>query len=143
MAWLCTLPYSGKFLRENTLANFEVLWLFVQIFFAKFGGVASFGGTIRKNFFPRKSFFHQFAEVFSYESFQLYRQQAESVCSAAKHCSTLTSYRHTYIEIQDIGFINGKVTAVLLPLAHTVTLWKWSIRTLPVYNYLTIIKLHL
>ena len=34
------IPYSGKLSREKTFANFTVLWLFVKVFSAKFGGVA-------------------------------------------------------------------------------------------------------
>ena len=36
------IPYSGKLLREKT---FKILWLIAKFFFAKFGGVASFGST--------------------------------------------------------------------------------------------------
>ena len=39
------IPYSGKLSREKTFMNFEVLWLFVKVFSAKFGGVTSFGGN--------------------------------------------------------------------------------------------------
>ena len=34
--------YKGKLLREKTFAKFVVLWLFMKVFSAKFGGVASF-----------------------------------------------------------------------------------------------------
>ena len=37
--------YSGKLLREKPFANFTVLWLLVKVFFAKFGGVMSFGAA--------------------------------------------------------------------------------------------------
>ena len=41
-----SILYSRKLLREKTFANFEVLWLFAEVFtFSKFGGVASFGST--------------------------------------------------------------------------------------------------
>ena len=47
----------------------------VKVSSAKFGGVASFGmaqaSNLRK-FSLRKSYFHQFAKVFSLESFALY-----------------------------------------------------------------------
>ena len=56
--------YSGKLLSEKTIANFEVLWLFVQVLYTKFGGVASFGGSSKQKFSPQKSFFHQFTKVF-------------------------------------------------------------------------------
>ena len=36
------IPYSGKLSREKTVANLAVLWLFVKVFSAKFGGMASF-----------------------------------------------------------------------------------------------------
>ena len=45
--------FVGNF-REKSFVNFEVFWLFVKVFFTKFGGVASFGGTSE-----------QLAEVFS------------------------------------------------------------------------------
>ena len=37
------LPYSRKLSREKTFANFTILWLFVKVFSAKFGGVVVFG----------------------------------------------------------------------------------------------------
>ena len=69
------IPYNRKFLREKTFANFLVLWLFTKVFSTKFGGVASFAMAKASN--PRKFFcenriFHQFAKVFSLESFPLY-----------------------------------------------------------------------
>ena len=42
------LPYSGKLSREKTCANFEVLWLFAEVFSVKFRGVASFSGTSKQ-----------------------------------------------------------------------------------------------
>ena len=39
----CTVPYSRKLSRKKTFMNFVVLWLFVKVFAAKFGGMASFG----------------------------------------------------------------------------------------------------
>ena len=39
------VPYSEKVSREKTSANFVVLWLFMKVFSAKFGDVASFGMT--------------------------------------------------------------------------------------------------
>ena len=42
---ILTLLYSGKFSREKTFVNFTVLWLFVKVLSAKFGGVVSFGST--------------------------------------------------------------------------------------------------
>ena len=32
-------------LRKKTLTNYEVLWLFAEVFTMKFGGTLSFGGT--------------------------------------------------------------------------------------------------
>ena len=43
------LLYSGKLSREKTFTNFTVLWLFVKVFSAKFGGVAPFGTTKASN----------------------------------------------------------------------------------------------
>ena len=65
------LPYSGKLTREETFANFTVLWLFAKVFSVKFGSVVSFGAAkasylrkfsqqklyfslIRESFLPRK-----------------------------------------------------------------------------------------
>ena len=39
----CTVLYSRKLSRKKTFMNFVVLWLFVKVFAAKFGGMASFG----------------------------------------------------------------------------------------------------
>ena len=39
------IPYSRKLSREKTFANFVVLWLFVKVFSAKFGGMVSFGAA--------------------------------------------------------------------------------------------------
>ena len=43
--FLYPIPYSGKLSRDKAFANFKVLWLFVNVFFVKFGGVTSFVGT--------------------------------------------------------------------------------------------------
>ena len=48
------VSYNRKHSREKTFANFEILWLFAKVFFMKFGGVASIGGTSE-----------QFTKVFS------------------------------------------------------------------------------
>ena len=69
------IPYSGKLSREKTFTNFAVLWLVVNVFSAKFGGVATFGTAQASNLqkiSPQKSYFHQFAKVFALESFPLY-----------------------------------------------------------------------
>ena len=50
-----SIPYCGKLLREKTFANFAVLWLFTQVFSAKFGGVVSFGVSKRR---IHESFLH-------------------------------------------------------------------------------------
>ena len=57
---ICILyMYSGKLSSEKTFANFEVLWVFAKIFYAKFGGVMSFGGTSKQsvNVFSTKILF--------------------------------------------------------------------------------------
>ena len=69
------LPYSGKPSREKTFANFEVSGLSVKVFSMKIDGhthsllVAS---NNPRKFSPQISYFHQFAKVFSLESFPLY-----------------------------------------------------------------------
>ena len=52
--------------RENFLANFKVLWLFANVFFMKFWGVASFGSTSEQSaeVFPMKIFFPPICESF-------------------------------------------------------------------------------
>ena len=67
------LLYSGKLSREKT---FAVLWLFVKVFSAKFGGVASFGApkaSNPQNFSSIKLYFSPIrGKVFSLKSFPLY-----------------------------------------------------------------------
>ena len=67
------LLYRGKLLREKTFANFAVLLQFAKVFSTKFESEASFGMAKQSN--PRKfslQKFHQFAKVFSLDSFPLY-----------------------------------------------------------------------
>ena len=61
---------SGKLSREITFTNFAVLWLFAKVFYVKFGGVASLAQHRRA--ISENHIFHQFAKVFSLESFPLY-----------------------------------------------------------------------
>ena len=78
------IPYSGKLLREKTFVNFVPLWLFAKVFSAKFGGMASLARhkrVIRGTFLRGNRIFHQFAKVFSLESFPLYGMQ-----SCASYC---------------------------------------------------------
>ena len=66
------LPYSGKLSRGKTCKNFVVLWLFAKVFSVKFGGVVSLvqqKRAIRKSFLCESHIFHQFAKVFSLESY--------------------------------------------------------------------------
>ena len=66
------IHYSRKYLRKETFANIEVLWLSTKVLFVKFGGVGFFGGTVggtsehSVKVFSLKSFFffffHQFAK---------------------------------------------------------------------------------
>ena len=39
------VPVQWETFEEENFTNFKVLWLFTKVFSAKFGGVASFGGT--------------------------------------------------------------------------------------------------
>ena len=61
--------------------NFAVLWLFTKVFSAKFGGMAKFGGVVSfgERFIHKDRIFHQFAKVFSLESFPLYGSFASPV----------------------------------------------------------------
>ena len=58
--------YGGKFLKEKTFMNSEILWLFAKVFSAKFWHMASFGGTSEQS--TRVSHenlsFHQLSKVF-------------------------------------------------------------------------------
>ena len=67
---------SGKLLGEKTSVNFEVLWLlnFVKVIFAKFGRVASFGGTSKQSMkvFSTKNYFPLIHKSFSLDNFPLY-----------------------------------------------------------------------
>ena len=69
------LPYSGKLPREKTFANFKVLPLFVKVFSAKLGGMASFGSDTSeqsvKVFSAKILFPPNLAKVFSLESLLL------------------------------------------------------------------------
>ena len=58
-----SLSYSGKLSGEKTFVNLVVLWLFVKVFSAKFGGVMSFGRQKWENFIHENCIFHQFAKV--------------------------------------------------------------------------------
>ena len=61
------VPYGGKLSREKTFANLAVLWLFANVFSAKFGGMVSFGAAKVSNlqkFFLRKSYFSPIRESF-------------------------------------------------------------------------------
>ena len=69
------IPYSRKLLREETFANFAVLWLFVKVISTKFGAwhpLARHRQAIHESFLCENHIFHQFANVFFLESFPLY-----------------------------------------------------------------------
>ena len=54
--------HSGKsFMSEKNLANFKVLWQFVN-FSVKFGGVAFVGDTsfLHESFYPEKGFYYMY-----------------------------------------------------------------------------------
>ena len=71
----CRILYSGKLSREKTFANFEILGLSVKVFSAKIDGhthTLVVAPNDPPKFSQRISYFHQFAKVFSLESFPLY-----------------------------------------------------------------------
>ena len=68
--------YSQKLSREKTFANFEVLWLFgghgvFWKFLEAWAPLAWQKQAICESFLREYRIFHQFAEVFSLESFPL------------------------------------------------------------------------
>ena len=65
--------YGGKFLKEKTFTNSEVLWLFAKVFSAKFWHMASFDGTSEQSTrVSRKNLsFYQLSKFFSHKSFPL------------------------------------------------------------------------
>ena len=52
-------------MREKTLVNFEVLWLFKKVFSTKFGGVAYYLVAPVSISQKENLIFHQFAKLFS------------------------------------------------------------------------------
>ena len=65
----------GKLSREKSFVNFEVFWLFLKVFFTKFGGMVSFGGTSKQltEIFSVKI-------IFSLENFPLYGCKFTILC---------------------------------------------------------------
>ena len=75
MDMLRVVTVSGKLLREKTLTNFAVLWLFVKVFSAKFRVMALFDAAKVRNprkFSLQKLLFLSTHEAFSLKSFPLY-----------------------------------------------------------------------
>ena len=60
------LLYSWELSREKTFVDFKVLWLFAKFFYVKFSATSEQSAQV----FSAK--IHQFAKVFSRESFPLY-----------------------------------------------------------------------
>ena len=75
---LCTrkkIPYSGKLFEGENFCEFHGFVAVHESFLREIWGVASFGTAKMSNprkFYPQKSYFHQFAKVFSLKSFPLY-----------------------------------------------------------------------
>ena len=66
---LVHVPYSEKLSRQKTFVNFTVLWLFAQVFSAKFGGAAPLvlqKRAIHGSFLCENRIFHQFTKVSRY-----------------------------------------------------------------------------
>ena len=83
--WL--VPYSRKLLREK-FSRISRFCGYTREFSPRNLGVVSFGAAKASNlqkFSPQKSYFHQFAKVFSLESFPLY-------------CNVLRTYLHESIK---------------------------------------------
>ena len=72
------MMYSGKLSREKTFVNFAVLWLFVEVFSAKFG-VLWHSKSNHETFVSENHIFQQFAKVFSLKSFPLYGNNMGSI----------------------------------------------------------------
>ena len=90
MFWLMPSLYSGKLSRKKTCSNFEVLWLFVQVSSANFGGMASFGGTSEqfvKVFSVKILFSTKFIKNFSREFSTIwYRRGSHSYVACQSTC---------------------------------------------------------
>ena len=75
---LCTrkkIPHSGKLFEGENFCELRSFVAVHESFLREIWGVASFGVAKTSNprkFYPQKSYFHQFAKVFSLESFPLY-----------------------------------------------------------------------
>ena len=92
-----TVPYSIKLLREKTLANFAILWLFVKVFSVKFGGVVFFGAAKVSNprkFSLRKIVFSPIRESFLSQKFMLF--------------STITSILVYYSILTLLPYLQGR-----------------------------------
>ena len=80
--------------------NFAALWLYAKVFSVKFEAwrlLARQKRAIRESFLREKRIFHQFAKVFSHESFPLYGRP--SMCSPVTMVmSTINSYKHEVFE---------------------------------------------
>ena len=63
-------------------ANFAVLWLFVKVFFMKFGAwhsLARHKRAVRESFLCENRLFHQSTKVFSLKSFPLYSTRTQTI----------------------------------------------------------------
>ena len=71
--WVGGYCIARNFQERKAFTNFKVLWLLAKVFYMKFGGMAYFSSTSKQSVkvFSAKSYiFHQFAKVFSLESFR-------------------------------------------------------------------------
>ena len=87
-----------KLSREKTFAKFEVLWLFAKVFFAKFGGVVSFGGTSEQfvKVFSVKILFSTNSRKFSPAKVFRYMHTFSHAYIAARRGSTFEILLYTY-----------------------------------------------
>ena len=91
------LLYSRKLSREKTSTNFTLLWLFVKVFSAKFGGVAPTGiakvsnceSFLHKSFLCEKLQFSPIHESFLPQKFLTYGMS--QLANIIMHITTLFS----------------------------------------------------
>ena len=71
------VPYIGKLSREKIFVDFAVLWLFMKVFSAKFGGVAPLGCKSEQ---PAKVLFVKIIFFTNLQKFSLSQVSCYTIC---------------------------------------------------------------